>query len=197
MSNAHRFARLGTVAALVAAIPLAAAQDAAPRTMPETAHAQAQAQQDQDQQQEEPAQQDSTDEAGEQRRVEALREVSAQRRDEAVATARRAAEDLDRQMETLQRQMDEGWDRMSEVARARSRASMADLRQRRNALAEWLGGMRHSSGAAWSEVRSGFVKSYQELAEAMRRARAEFARDDADRAPEPSDPAADDTTRTP
>ena len=183
MSNVRRsLVRFGSIAVLVAAMPMAAAQDAPQQAPPETTPAQAQ-------------QQEATDEAGERRRVQALREVSAERRDEAVATARRAADDLDRQMERLQRQMDEGWDRMSEVTRARSRASMADLRQRRNALAEWLGGMRHSSGAAWSEVRSGFVKSYEELAEAMRKARAEFAREGSDRAPEAPEPDTDQRTR--
>lgn len=165
--------RLLAVAVLAAVIPLAAAQDASQRKAPEAASAQPQAQ--------EPA----TEETGEQRRVDALREASAERRDEAVATARRAAEDLDRQMERLQQQMDEGWGRMSEVARARSRATMADLRQRRNVLAEWLGGMRHSSAAAWEEVRGGFAKSYRELAEATRKARAEFAKQEQDgQAPE-------------
>ena len=55
---------------------------------------------------------------------------------------------------------------------------MADLRQRRNALAEWYGGMRHSSTAAWGEVRTGFVSSYHELAAALRKARAEFAKEE-------------------
>jgi len=174
MSNAYRIlARLAAGAVLVVAIPLAAAQEAPQQAPPEETPAPAQ------------APQEAMDEAGEQRRVEALREVSAERRDEAVDAARRAAEDLDRQMERLQQQMDDGWDRMSEVARARSRATMADLRQRRNVLAEWLGGMRHSSAAAWEEVRGGFAKSYRELAEATRKARAEFAKQEQDgQAPE-------------
>ncbi len=115
-------------------------------------------------------------------KVDAIRTYSAERRDEAVANGRRAAEDLDRQMERLQGQMDQGWDRMSQAARTRSQATMADLRKRRNALAEWYGGMRHSSTAAWSEVRGGFVKSYHELADAMRKAKAEFEQDDKNRA---------------
>lgn len=171
---------LGSTAVLVAAVPMAIAQDAPRQAPPESTPASDQAQQET---------------AGEQRRVEALREITAERRDEAVASARRTADDLDRQMDRLQQQMDEGWDRMSQVARARSRATMADLRQRRNALAEWLGGMRHSSGAAWTEVRGGFVKSYQELADAMRNARAEFAREEAERAPDAPDTDTDETTR--
>lgn len=129
--------------------------------------------------------------------VDQLREYSAERRDEAVANARRAAEDLDRQMERLQEQMDKGWDRMSQATRTRSQATMADLRKRRNALAEWYGGMRHSSASAWIEVKAGFVKSYHELADALRTARTEFAQDEKERAadkpgrdePAPGEPA--------
>jgi hypothetical protein len=106
--------------------------------------------------------------------VDAIRTFSAERRAEALANARRAADELDRQMERLQQQTDQGWTRMSQASRTRSQATMADLRKRRNALAEWVGGMRHGSAAAWAEVRVGFVKSYHELADAIRRARDEL-----------------------
>lgn len=109
--------------------------------------------------------------------MDAIRAYSAERRAEAVADAKRAAEALDAQMQRLQEQTDQGWDRMSQAAKTRSQATMKDLRERRNALAEWSGGMRHSSAAAWAEVRGGFVKSYQELAEAIRNARTQFDRD--------------------
>lgn len=117
--------------------------------------------------------------------VDAIRAYTAERRAEAVADAKRAAEDIDRQMQRLQEQTDQRWNRMSQKAKTRSQATMADLRKRRNALAEWTGGMRHSSTAAWGEVRGGFVKSYQELADAMRKARAEFDKDNKRQADEP------------
>lgn len=117
--------------------------------------------------------------------VDAIRSYSAERRAEAVADARRAAEDLDRQMQRLQDETDQRWGRMSQTAKTRSQATMADLRKRRNALAEWSGGLRHSSTAAWGEVRGGFMKSYHELADAMRKARAEFDKDNRDQADEP------------
>jgi hypothetical protein len=59
---------------------------------------------------------------------------------------------------------------------------MADLRKRRNQLAEWYGGMRHSSVDAWGEVKSGFVTSYHDLADAMRNAREQFDQDRSDEA---------------
>lgn len=110
--------------------------------------------------------------------VDAIRGYSAERREEAMANARRAAAELDEQMEQLQARMDAGWSRMSEASRARSRQAMADLRERRNAMAEWYGGLRHGSAEAWGEVRSGFVKSYHELADALRSARASFDQDE-------------------
>lgn len=100
--------------------------------------------------------------------VDAIHSFSVERRAEAIANARRAADDLDRQMERLQQQTDQGWSRMSQAARDRSQATMADLRKRRNALAEWVGGLRHGSVAAWGEVRDGFIGSYHELADAIR-----------------------------
>jgi hypothetical protein len=106
--------------------------------------------------------------------VDAIRTYSAERRAEALANAKRAADDLDRQLARLQQQTDQAWARMSQASRTRSQATMADLRKRRNALAEWVGGLRHSSVAAWGEVRAGFVKSYHELADAIRHARDEL-----------------------
>lgn len=114
--------------------------------------------------------------------VDAIRTSSAERRAEALANARRAADDLDRQMERLQQQTDRAWARMSRASQARSQVTMANLRKRRNALAEWTGGMRHSSNAAWGEVRDGFVKNYHELADAIRKASEERAKDDKDQA---------------
>lgn len=125
--------------------------------------------------------------------VEAIRDFSAERRVDAVANARRAADDLDRQMERLQAQTDAQWSRMNDAARARSQATMADLRKRRNALAEWYGGLRHSSASAWGEMRTGFADSFQQLAEAMRKARAEFDREQpqADQAGDRQEPPAE------
>ena len=121
--------------------------------------------------------------------VDAIRGYSAELREQAMANARRAADELDRDMARLQEQTDRRWNRMGATARSRSQATMADLRQRRNALAEWYGGLRHGSTAAWGEVRAGFVTSYHELADALRAARAEFGKEEA---PATEPPAGDD-----
>lgn len=120
--------------------------------------------------------------------TETIRGYTVERRDEAIATAGRATDELDRQMERLQTQMSEGWSRMSSASRERSRQAMADLRKRRNTLAEWVGGMKHGSAGAWTEVKGGFARSYDELADALRKARSEFELGRQEKTP-PSKPA--------
>lgn len=115
--------------------------------------------------------------------VDAIRGYSIERRQEAVDRARRSLSEADRRMERLDAQMNERWARMSTATRKRSQEAMTDLRRRRNDVAEWTGGMRHSSGEIWEDVKSGFIKSYYELADALQRARAQFERDQAQEMP--------------
>ena len=182
----RRFPTACFAAIVLAVAPLAAAQSPSP---PPAAAPAA----DQDQEQAKPPAAAPQPPATAVRReaeqaVDAIRGYSAELREQAMANARRAAEDLDRQMARLQAQTDQRWSRMGEAARTRSQATMADLRQQRNALAEWYGGLRHGSAAAWGEVRVGFVNSYHELAEALRKARAEFGKDETPAAePPPGD----------
>ncbi len=149
-----------SIALLVASVP-ASAQDTGKKAAQPGAQAQAVAQ-------------DKTAAHKENSPVDAIRDYSVERRTEAVAAARRATDELDSQMERLQVQMSEGWSRMGAATRERSQRDMAEVRARRNTLAEWVGGMKHGSSGAWTEVKNGFGKSYDELATAMRKARSEF-----------------------
>lgn len=121
--------------------------------------------------------------------MDALASYSVERRDEAVAGAQKASVALDAEIARLQERMDHGVQRMSQAARDRSRLSMDDLHRRRSELAEWMGGLRHGSATAWSEVKRGFARSADELEQAVQRARAQFERDQGETAKR--DPAAD------
>lgn len=115
--------------------------------------------------------------------VDAIRGYSIERQKEAVDRARKSLAEADRRMDRLDAQVNERWERMNTATRRRSQEAMTDLRRRRNEVAEWTGGMRHSSGAAWEDVKAGFLKSYHELADALQKARAQFERDQAQDAP--------------
>ncbi|MCF7220353.1 hypothetical protein [Marilutibacter chinensis] len=106
--------------------------------------------------------------------MDVLRTYSVERRDEAVARARQATASIDVQIQRLQARIDADWSGMNDDARRRSRSALREIERGRNAAAEWYGGMRHGSSAAWKEVREGFVRSYDELARALRHAREEL-----------------------
>ena len=63
---------------------------------------------------------------------------------------------------------------MDQSARKKARAALDALRHERYELAEWFGGLKHSSREAWDEVKGGFVKSYEALKESFTRAKKSF-----------------------
>jgi len=70
--------------------------------------------------------------------------------------------------------MEQKWELMDQAARENAQKTLKSLRQNRNNLAEWYGGMKHSSAKAWGHVKNGFIKSYEALLEAYDKAKKEF-----------------------
>jgi vacuolar-type H+-ATPase subunit H len=105
---------------------------------------------------------------------EAVQDLTAEQRDEAVKNIKVALEKLDRQIESMENSMGKKWDQMDQAARRQARSTLASLRKQRNELAEWYGGLKYSSVAAWGHVKNGFMKSYESLAEAFGKAESEF-----------------------
>jgi hypothetical protein len=104
----------------------------------------------------------------------AIKDYTVAQRDEAVKQAKAALDDADARIRRLERRLDNDWDKMDEAARKHARATLDALRRERNELAEWYGGLKHSSSEAWEEVKSGFAKSYDALKKSFTRARKEF-----------------------
>jgi hypothetical protein len=102
--------------------------------------------------------------------LEQLKGYSSAQRDEALSRARRALDAMDAQIEQLQARADREWDQLGDTARERRRAALQSLQVQRQRLAEWYGGMKHSSAGAWNEVRRGFIDAYGRLEEAFGRA---------------------------
>ena len=63
---------------------------------------------------------------------------------------------------------------MGQAAREEALSTLKALRKKRNDLAEWYGGMQHSSAKAWDHVKEGFLDSYKALSEAYGKAVKEF-----------------------
>jgi hypothetical protein len=101
----------------------------------------------------------------------AVGKYTIQQRDEAVRSAKSALDDVDARMRALDRKVDREWDHMDQAARRNARAAQTALRKERDEVAEWYGGLKHSSAESWEDVKSGFVSSYQKLKASFAKAR--------------------------
>lgn len=106
--------------------------------------------------------------------AKAIRNYSIDQRDEAAMRAKTMLDKLDAHIERLENQLDKKTDHMDQAARQKAKATLKALRKKRNNLAEWYGGMQHSSEKAWQDVKTGFLKSYQSMQEAFNKAQQNF-----------------------
>jgi TolA-binding protein len=106
--------------------------------------------------------------------LQSIGSYTAEQRDAAVAAAKDALAKTDARIEQLQRHIDQNWQQMSQATREQSRATLKTLQQQRTDIAEWYGGLKHSSANAWDEIKKGFAKSYSDLEKSLEKARAEY-----------------------
>jgi Skp family chaperone for outer membrane proteins len=91
-------------------------------------------------------------------------------RDQAIKSAQAALAEIDARLRRMERKVDAEWDKMDAAARKRARATLNALHKERDEVAEWYGGLKHSSAEAWDEVKVGFVKSYEGLKRSLAKA---------------------------
>ena len=104
----------------------------------------------------------------------ALKDYTVAQRDEALKQAKAALDDADARIRRMERKLDNEWDKMDQSARRKSRSALNALRRERGELAEWYGGLKHSSAESWEQVKAGFVKSYDALRESFAKERKGF-----------------------
>lgn len=109
--------------------------------------------------------------------TESIKKYSADRKDEAVDKAQAALDELDASIKSLERSIEKRSEHMSQATRDKARQTLEDLRAQRNRVAEWYGGLKHSSRDAWDHVKEGFSESYSALRSAWDEARKEFDHD--------------------
>jgi len=114
--------------------------------------------------------------------LDALKNYSAAQRDSAVASAEQTLDAMDRRIELLETRTRQQWDKLTQSARESRETTLHTLRMQRNQVAEWYGGMKHSSVNAWESVKQGFIDSYVVLSDSFRKAWNELD-DDEDETP--------------
>ncbi len=102
--------------------------------------------------------------------ADSIEDYTAAQRDAAVKKAKAMSDDLDARIADLKTRIERKWDQMDQSARQKARKAMDELVKKRNEVAEWYGGLKHSSPRAWADVKEGFVKSYHALQDAFDKA---------------------------
>ena len=105
---------------------------------------------------------------------QAIKNYSVNQRDEAVKKAKAALDDIDLRIDSMESQINKKWRQMDQSSRKKSRDTLTALRKQRNEVAEWYGGLKHSSSNAWEDVKKGFLKSYRDLRDSFDKAHSEF-----------------------
>lgn len=99
---------------------------------------------------------------------------SAEQRDKAVQQVKISLEKLDAHIDNLEDRYHKKSTQMNKDIRQTTVAALKALRKKRNAVAEWYGGMKHSSTNAWQSVKAGFLESYDILRNSFEKAQSEF-----------------------
>ena len=105
-----------------------------------------------------------------------IKDYSADQRDEAVKKVKTELDILDEKIDNLEKKIDEKWNEMDKTARQKARETLKDLREKREKVAEWYGGLKHGSKEAWEETKKGFSNSYKKLQRTWEKAKNEFGK---------------------
>lgn len=106
--------------------------------------------------------------------LEIINAYSADQRDEAVKSVETTLADIDSKIEDYENRIENKWDQMDQATRNKTKNTLKLLQKKRNEVAEWYGGMKHSSDMAWDHIKKGFTESYQSLSDAYDKAMKEF-----------------------
>ena len=113
--------------------------------------------------------------------AKAIKDYSIDQRDQAVKKVKSALDDLDSRIDKLQDRIDDNWDKMNKATRQKTKATLRVLRKQRNEVAEWYGGLQHSSAGAWEDIKKGFSDAYTAFYDAWEKAEAEFDSGESDK----------------
>lgn len=114
--------------------------------------------------------------------VESLKSYSAEQRDKAVAAGKKTLDAMDQRIDKLEAWTSRHWSSLSEESREKKTAMLNSMREQRRKVAEWYGGMKHSSSEAWDGVKQGFIRSYDKLQAAYEDAMASFNEEEKEQA---------------
>jgi TolA-binding protein len=109
--------------------------------------------------------------------LQAIKSYSFEQRDKAVKEVKAVLNDLDGRIDRMQNRVEQKWSEMDRSSQEQLRKTLKTLREKRNQLSEWYGGLQQSSSGAWNHVKEGFIEGYDSVASAFDKAQKEFDSD--------------------
>jgi len=106
--------------------------------------------------------------------AKAIKDYSFDQRDQAVKKVKSTLDDMDARMDKMENRIDDKWNQMNKATRQKTKANLKALRKQRNKVAQWYGGLKHSSADAWEDVKKGFSDAYTSFADAWKKSVKEF-----------------------
>lgn len=107
---------------------------------------------------------------------QAIKQYSAERKDEAAAKAREVLNSLDQRVDSMEKYLDENWDKLDKAGRAKAREALRALRRERVEIAEWYGSLKSSAPEIWEHAKAGFANASDALRKAWDRAETDVRR---------------------
>ena len=102
--------------------------------------------------------------------LQAIKSYSFEQRDKAVKEVKAVLNHMDARLDRMQGRVEKKWDEMDQASREQLSNTMKTLREKRNQLSEWYGGLQQSSSGAWDHVKEGFIEGYDSVASAFDKA---------------------------
>jgi len=106
--------------------------------------------------------------------AEAIKEYTVDQRDQALKKVKSILNDLDKRIDKLENKIDNKKEQMTSATRQKIKGTLKNLREQRNEVAEWYGGLKHSSADAWEEMKKGFSNAFSSFVDAWNKAVKEF-----------------------
>ncbi|MDA0691743.1 MAG: hypothetical protein O3A78_08480 [Nitrospinae bacterium] len=107
--------------------------------------------------------------------TETIKKYSIEQRDEAVKSTKSTLDKMDKRIDQMESDLNKKWKNMTESAREQKQKSIHALKEKRNEVAEWYGGLKHGSANAWEEIKTGFSNAYEVLGDAVNKAEKELS----------------------
>ena len=103
--------------------------------------------------------------------AQGVKDYAGDQKNKFMNEAEKELEDINDQVDKIEKKMESNWDEMDQAARQRAKETLAALKEKQKALSEKLSELKENSAEAWKDAKTGFQDSYEALKKSLNDAR--------------------------